>query len=81
MTPDTAALLLARAAKQVDNGQCAVHITADQLAELATCYICLCKQRKQVEEAAAKALLAWARNHRDTERELLGEIVEACKCA
>ena len=81
MTPEAAALLRDRAAKQIDNGRCAVHVTADQLAELATCYICLYKQREQIGQAAGKALLAWARNHRDTERELLGEIVEACKCA
>ena len=49
MTPDATALFLAAALRQVDNGHCSTHITADQLAELATCYRCKAARLEDAE--------------------------------
>ena len=57
MTPDAATLFLTAALRQVDNGYCSTHITADQLAELATCYRCKAARledaERRLEEIAA----------------------------
>lgn len=76
MTPTAAALILDRALRQVDNGHCATHITAAQLAELAACYLCLRERMSQVEQLADGALLAWCDHHRDVEHDKLSGILD-----
>ena len=86
MTPDAATLFLTAALRQVDNGYCSTHITADQLAELATCYRCKAArledaQRRLAEIAAIipGALAAWACNYRDVEREAWSKVERLAK--
>ena len=81
MTPDAAALFLSAALRQVDTGHCSTHITADQLAELATCYRCKAARLEDAERRLAEiaalvpdALLAWSCNYRDETREAWAEV-------
>ena len=81
MTPDAATLFIAAALRQVDNGYCSTHITADQLAELATCYRCKAARLEDAERRLAEiaalvpdALLDWACNYRDKERKAWAEV-------
>ena len=86
MTPDTAALLISAALRQVDNGHCSAHITADQLAELATCYRCKAARLEAAERRLAEiaalvpgALSAWACHHREDVRAAWGEVERLAK--
>ena len=54
MTPDAAALFLSASLRQVDNGHCSTHITADQLAEMATCYRCKAARLEDAERRLAE---------------------------
>ena len=86
MTPDAATLFLTAALRQVDNGYCSTHITADQLAELATCYRCKAARLEDAERRLAEiaeivpgALLSWACNYRDVEREAWAKVERLSK--
>ena len=86
MTPDAATLFLTAALRQVDSGYCSTHITADQLAELATCYRCKAARLEDAERRLAEiaalvpdALLDWACNYRDKEREAWAEVERLSK--
>ena len=81
MTPDAATLFTAAALRQVDNGYCSTHITADQLAELATCYRCKAARLEDAERRLAEiaalvpgALCGWAEHNRAEVRRALLEI-------
>lgn len=93
MTPDAAATIRDRAQRQLGNGFCHCHVTADQVAELATGYLDALAQVRELadgyididdrlERIAAivpEALLAWCCNYRDKERAYWVEVGELAR--
>ena len=86
MTPDAVAILAKRAERQVGNGYCFCHVTAEQVEGLAKSYIDLWRKLWAIRELAQQGLLALADHHLFEDHDpnvkaVLGKIEELSTCA
>lgn len=79
MTPQQAAEIRMRALRQIGHDCVSVHITADQVKDLACAYLDLEQRRAQIADLVPDALVDWACNYRPELHDKLIEIERLAK--